>query len=54
MLEFVSKKPKFKAFCCIWKSESNFTSSWDRNRMLDTDHDKKNEQAGAELGQAQP
>ena len=31
-----------------------FTSSWDRNRRLDIDRNKKNEQAGAELGQAQP
>ena len=50
----MSKKPKFKAFCCMWKSTRKFTSSWDRNRRLDIGRNKKNEQAGAELGQAQP
>ena len=54
VLGLVSKKPKFNAFCCMWKSERKFTSLWDRNRMLDIDRDKKNKQAGAELGQAQP
>ena len=34
--------------------ERKFTSLWGRKRMLDVDHDKKNEQAEAELGQAQP
>ena len=38
----------------MWKFERKFTSLWDRNQMLDIDRDKKNEQAGAELGQAQP
>ena len=54
VLGSVSKKPKFNAFCCMWKSERKFTLSWDRNRMLDIDRDKKNKQAEAELGQAQP
>ena len=31
-----------------------FTSLWGRKQMLDMDRDKKNEQAEAELGQAQP
>ena len=54
ILELVSEKPKFNAFCCMWKPERKFKSIWDRNRMLDIDRDKKDEQAGAELGQAQP
>ena len=31
-----------------------FTSLWGRKQMLDMDLGKKNEQAEAELGQAQP
>ena len=45
---------KVNVFCCMWKYERKFTSLWDRNWMLDIDRDKKNEQAGTELGQAQP
>ena len=54
VLELVSKKPKFNTFCCMWKFERKFTSLWGRKQMLDMDRDKKNEQAEAELGQAQP
>ena len=38
----------------MWKFERKFTSLWGRKQMLDMDRDKKNEQAEAELGQAQP
>ena len=38
----------------MWKFERKFTSLWGRKQMLDMDHDKKNEQAEAELRQAQP
>ena len=47
-------KPKFKGFCCMWNPKIKSGSLCDRNRMLDIDHDKKGEQAGTELGQAQP
>ena len=50
----VSQKSKLNTFCCMWKFERKFTSLWGRKQMLDMDRDKKNEQAGAELGQAQP
>ena len=35
------------------KFERKSTSLWGRKQILDVDHDKKNEQAEAELGQAQ-
>ena len=37
----------------MWKFERKFTSLWGRKQMLDMDSNKKNEQAEAELGQAQ-
>ena len=54
MLKLVSKKSRLNTFCCMWKFERKFTSLWGRKQMLDMDRDKKNEQAEAELGQAQP
>ena len=54
MLKLVSQKSKLNTFNCKWKFERKFTSLWGKEQMFDMDRDKKNEQAEAELGQAQP
>ena len=54
VLKLVSQKSKINTFCCKWKFERKFRSLWGREQILDMDRDKKNEQAEAELGQAQP